>query len=118
MLHSAEVDEARMEFAAGDSSLLATDMADYLVAKGVPFREAHGIVSALVDIAAMRKVPLADLSLEEFRSQSKAFDKDVYEVTARASAAARDVPGGTAPNRVAEALKVARARLDAREASA
>jgi argininosuccinate lyase len=107
-----------MEIAAGDSSLLATDMADYLVAKGVPFREAHSIVSALVDVAAMRKVPLAHLSLKEFRSQSKAFEKDIYEVTALASAAARDVPGGTAPNRVAEALNAARTRLDGREASA
>ena len=118
MMHSAEVDEARMQFAAEDSTLLATDMADYLVAKGVPFREAHSIVSTLVDVAAARKVTLAELSIEEFQAQSKAFEKDIPDVTALASATARDVPGGTSPIRVAEALKTARARLEAREASA
>ena len=117
MLRSAEVDEAKMEAAAADSRLLATDMADYLVGKGVPFREAHGAVSALVDLAAERHVPISELSLEEFRSQSSAFDEEVFNVTALASATARDVVGGTAPARVAEALRQARARLDAREAS-
>jgi argininosuccinate lyase len=118
MLHSAEVNEARMQLAAEDSSLLATDMADYLVAKDVPFREAHGIVSALVDIAAARKSTIAELSIEEFKAQSPVFQNDIYEVTALASATARDVPGGTAPDRVAEAMRNARARLEAREASA
>jgi argininosuccinate lyase len=118
MLHSAEVDEARMQLAAEDSSLLATDMADYLVGKDVPFREAHGIVSTLIDIAADRKRTIAELSIEEFKAQSPAFETDVYEVTALASVTARDVPGGTAPQRVAEAMAKARARLAAREAKA
>jgi argininosuccinate lyase len=93
-------------------------MADYLVAKDVPFREAHGIVSALVDIAAARKSTIAELSIEEFKAQSPVFQNDIYEVTALASATARDVPGGTAPDRVAEAMRNARARLEARGASA
>ena len=118
MLRSAEVDEAKMQAAADDSQLLATDMADYLVGKGVPFREAHAAVSALADLAADRKVPIAELSLEEFRSQSSAFNDDIYNVTAQASTAARDVVGGTAPVRVAEALRQAKRRLEAREASA
>ena len=115
MLHSAEVNQARMQFAAEDSSLLATDMADYLVAKDVPFRQAHGIVSALVDIAASRNTTVAELSIEDFKAQSPAFEADVYKVTALASVTARDVPGGTAPKRVAEAIVEARARHAARE---
>ena len=107
-----------MQVAAEDSSLLATDMADYLVAKDIPFREAHGIVSTLIDIAADRKTTIAKLSISEFKAQSPAFEEDVYEVTALASATARDVPGGTAPKRVAEAMAKARARLAAREAQA
>jgi len=118
MLHGTEIDEARMQMAAQDSSLLATDIADYLVIKGVPFREAHSAVSALVDIAYARKSTLADLPIDEFKKQSHAFEPDVYDITALASAKARDVPGGTAPNRVADAIKQARVRLSAREASA
>jgi argininosuccinate lyase len=118
MMQTAEVDEVRMQVAAEDSSLLATDMADYLVAKDIPFREAHGIVSTLIDIAADRKTTIAKLSISEFKAQSPAFEEDVYEVTALASATARDVPGGTAPKRVAEAMAKARARLAAREAQA
>ena len=118
MLHDAEVNEARMQAAAEDSSLLATDMADYLVGKGVPFREAHEAVSALCESALARKVTLAELSIEEFRAQSAAFESDVYEITALASTAARDVVGGTAPARVAEALAKAKERLAARESKA
>jgi argininosuccinate lyase len=118
MLRATDIDEARMQSAAQDSSLLATDIADYLVIKGVPFREAHAAVSALVDLADARKGTLADLAIDEFKKQSHAFEPDVYDVTALASAKARDVPGGTAPNRVADAIKQARVRLTAREASA
>ena len=111
MLRDAEVDTARMKSAAGDSSLLATDMADYLVGKGLPFREAHAAVSALCDTAAARKVGLGQLSIEELRAECPAFDTDVYDVTPLASAAARDVVGGTAPARVAAAVVEARERL-------
>jgi argininosuccinate lyase len=111
MLRDAEIDEARMRAAAEDSSLLATDMADYLVQRGVAFRDAHAAVSALVDTAQARGVPLVDLSIEEFRAQSPAFEADIYDITAIASASARDVQGGTAPDRVAEALVEARTRM-------
>ena len=113
MLASCEIDAERMAAAAGDSSLLATDMADYLVARGVPFREAHAAVSALCDLAAARGVPVTDLPLDEMRARCPAFAEDVRALTAAASAAARDVPGGTAPARVREALAAARARLEA-----
>ena len=113
MLGSIEVDEARMEEAAQDSSLLATDMADYLVGKGVAFRDAHAAVSALSEAASARGVGLGELSLDELRRRSPAFDADVKDLTARASVAARDVEGGTAPSRVADALAQARKRLGA-----
>ena len=113
MLAAIEVDEARMEAAAKDSSLLATDMADYLVGKGVAFRDAHAAVSALAEAASSRGVDLAELSLEELRARSPAFDADVTGLTARTSVASRDVEGGTAPSRVAGALAQARKRLGA-----
>ncbi|MCH8974508.1 MAG: argininosuccinate lyase, partial [Chloroflexi bacterium] len=113
MLGSIEVDEARMAAAAQDSSLLATDMADYLVGKGVAFRDAHAAVGALHEAASARGVGLGELSLEELRQQSPAFDADVADVTAQSSVAARDVEGGTAPSRVADALARARKRLEA-----
>ena len=113
MLGSIEVDEARMEEAAQDSALLATDMADYLVGKGVAFRDAHAAVSALSEAASARGVGLGELSLDELRERSPAFDADVKDLTARASVAARDVEGGTAPSRVADALAQARKRLGA-----
>ena len=106
MLSTLEVNAERMEEAAGDSAMLATDLADYLVAKSVPFREAHMAVGKLCEL----DVPLQELPIEEYRRQSPAFDTDVYQVTARASAAARDVVGGTAPDRVATALQEARRR--------
>ena len=113
MLGSIEVDEARMEEAAQDSALLATDMADYLVGKGAAFRDAHAAVSALSEAASARGVGLGELSLDELRERSPAFDADVKDLTARASVAARDVEGGTAPSRVADALAQARKRLGA-----
>ncbi len=116
MLASCEINPARMQEAAADSSLLATDMADYLVAKGVPFREAHAAVSALCEIAAQRGVAVAQLPLDDLRAACAAFSEDVRELTPLASAAARDIPGGTAPARVAAALADARARLEAARA--
>ncbi|MCI0816510.1 MAG: argininosuccinate lyase, partial [Chloroflexi bacterium] len=77
------------------------------------FRDAHAAVGALHEAASARGVGLGELSLEELRAQSPAFEADVADVTARSSLAARDVEGGTAPSRVADALKQARKRLEA-----
>ena len=84
--------------------MLATDLADYLVAKGVPFREAHGIMRELCRHCDDLGTGLQELGLDTYRRFSALFDHDVYRITAEASAAARDIPGGTAPNRVAGAL--------------
>lgn len=116
MLGDCALDAERMREAADDSALLATDLADHLVGKGVPFREAHAAVSKLCEIAAERGVALTALPLEEMRALRPEFDADALLITAESSAAARDVPGGAAPARVREALAQARARLEATDA--
>ncbi len=67
MLSDCTVNAERMREAAEDSALLATDMADYLVGKGVPFREAHAAVSALCELAAERGVAVTALPLDDMR---------------------------------------------------
>ena len=114
MVVTMEVNAARMAQAAFADHMLATDLADYLVTrKGVPFREAHGIVGKLCEYAASQEKELRHLDLEEYRRFSTLFDDDVYTITPEASVAARDVEGGTAPGRVEEALKLARKRVEA-----
>ena len=105
MLPGLELQTERVESLAGESGMLATDLADYLVGKGVPFREAHGIMRALCRHCDDRGVALGNLPLDEYRKYSPHFEDGVYNITATASTAARDNPGGTAPNRVAEALE-------------
>jgi argininosuccinate lyase len=111
MLPTLTVNALRMEQAAAGSYTLATDLADYLTRTGVPFREAHQAVAELVRYAEGEGKALSGLTLEEYRRYSPLFDEDVLSLDVRASIAARNVPGGTAPARVAEALKLARERL-------
>jgi argininosuccinate lyase len=94
--------------AALDENMLATDLAEYLVRHGVPFRQAHHIVGALVKQAEARSLKLSALSLDDFRAASDAFGEDVYAVfDFDASVRARDVFGGTAPVAVREQLRLA-----------
>ncbi|WP_017473503.1 argininosuccinate lyase [Amphibacillus jilinensis] len=86
----------------------ATDLADYLVGKDIPFREAHAIVGQTVLYSIEQSKYLLDLSLAEFKDFSKAIDEDIYEVlSAKAVVNARDVAGGTAKNRVNDQIKQA-----------
>ncbi len=94
------------------SGILATDLADYLVTKGVPFREAHGATKALVAYAGEKGVGLNKLALEEYRRFSALFDEDAFEITVESSLGARGSQGGTAPERVREALAEARQLLE------
>jgi argininosuccinate lyase len=104
----------RMGRAAGEHYATATDLADYLVRKGVPFRQAHEIVGRVVRHAVDGGRELTALSLEELRRFSPLIDADVATaLTVEASLAARAVPGGTAPEAVQQALALAR-RLIAR----
>jgi len=107
------VNRDRMEAAASGGYTLATDVADYLVARGMPFRDAHWVVADLVRFAQSDGRLLTDLTLEEYHRFSPIFSEDVLSIDLRSSIAARDVPGGTAPTRVQDALKAARARLGA-----
>ena len=104
MLSGMELDADRVESLAGESYMLATDMADYLVGKGVPFREAHGVMRRLCRYCEESGAALSDLPLIEYHKFSPYFGAEVYDITAAASVAARDNPGGTAPGRVAEGL--------------
>jgi argininosuccinate lyase len=113
MLEGAAFDGERMRAAAESSYVLATDLADYLVRKGTPFREAHGVVAALAREAAAAGRFLHELPLARYRRASPLFDQDLFEVTVDSSIAARDTPGGTSPARVRSAIRAARTRLTA-----
>ncbi|MEO6197993.1 MAG: argininosuccinate lyase [Dehalococcoidia bacterium] len=116
MLPGLSVNADRAEAAASGGYLMATDVADYLVRKGVAFRDAHQAVAGLVKHAESHGKALSALSLEEYRRFSPEFQEDVLALDARASIGARDVLGGTAPVRVRQALADARKRLDEPEA--
>ena len=90
----------------------ATDLADYLVRRGVPFRDAHEIVGGAVAHAARQGVDLSDLSLDALREFSADIAEDVFDVlTLEGSIAARNHIGGTAPDQVRAAAERAAARL-------
>ncbi len=89
--------------------LNATELADYLAAKGLPFREAHHATGAAVALAEQKNVRLEDLSLDEFKRFSPLVEQDVYAVLAHEAAVARrSMPGGTGPDSVAEQLSALR----------
>ncbi len=90
--------------------LEATEIADHLAARGVPFREAHHVAGRLVAVAESRGVALAGLTWDDFANAHAAFTRDVLDVLdARRVPAAKTSPGGTAPARVREAVKATRA---------
>lgn len=111
MVPALRFDLERMRAAAGGGFSLATDIADYLVKKGMPFREAHGVVGALVRECEARGCELHELPFDVYRSASALFEEDVLRLDVDAALAARDVPGGTAPRRVREAAQALRASL-------
>ena len=102
----------RMRRAAGEHFSTATDLADYLVKKGVPFRQAHEVVGRLVRYALDEGKTLEDLTLPELRRFSPLIDGDVKDaITVEASIRARAVTGGTAPAAVRRTLALARALI-------
>ena len=112
MLGSLTFRVERMREAAGAFYSTATDLADYLVRKGLPFREAHEIVGRTVRYGMAKGKELGELSLEELRPFSPLIEKDVHAaLTVEASLRGRAVTGGTAPEAVARALAQARAQI-------
>ena len=112
MLSGLDVNTSTMREAAEGGHLLATDIADYLVVKGMPFRDAYRVVARLSESASERSLEFAQLPLEEYRAHSELFDADVYDITIDSSIGARDVLGGTAHNRVREAIQQARRQME------
>ena len=116
VIRTLKVNAAHMA-TARDDGLLATDLADYLVAKGVPFRESHHLVGQLVRRAETLSIPLSKLPLADMQAVHPAFGEDVYAVfDFRRSVESRDTVGGTAPDAVRAQITLAR-KLLAREKS-
>ena len=117
MVSTMRIDAQRVAEASTGGHSLATDVADYLVGKGVPFREAHGIVARLSAHASEAGRRLDELSLDEYLRFSERFGEDVLLIGVESSVAARDVPGGTSHARVERAIADARAELGTGHAS-
>jgi argininosuccinate lyase len=113
MIAGLTVDKDKMRAMTAQGFLTATDLADWLVrAQGLPFREAHHVTGSLVKTAEDAGCDLADLSLETMQAVDPRIDASVYDVlTVEASVSSRTSFGGTAPERVAAAVKQARVRF-------
>lgn len=112
VLANIRLNEKAMREAATHGYLNATELADYLARKGMPFREAHDMVGLVVMHALEEKLELNDLSLDDFRSFSPLIEPDVFEaLSLERTLATKAQVGGTSPERVDEALISARARL-------
>ncbi len=112
MLTTATFNVERMAAAAIGDFSLATDVADLLAKNGIPFREAHEVVGKLVRECSARGITFADLTEEEWAEAHPIFATRKPPMTALESVSARDVPGGTAPHRVADALEASRTNRD------
>jgi argininosuccinate lyase len=111
MLKTLKVKAERTSQAAGQGYILATDVADYLVKKGLPFRRAHEVVAKLVSHAVGKGKELHELDLSEYRQLSPLFEADVLNISAASSVKARNVVGGTAPEQVETQLAKAKGLL-------
>lgn len=105
----------RMEQMAGEGFTLATDLADFLVRKGVPFRKAHHVVGQIILYCMQQSKELRDCGIDELRSFHKAFDHDVFPLLEMSSAINQRISlGGTATVRVREAIRQAQLDMESR----
>ena len=101
-----KVKKERMAAAAGDGFMNATDLADYLVARGMPFRSAHALVGKIVRVCLERSCKIEELPLKELRRFSPRIEKDVYAfLTPEAAVDRRRSEGGTASANVRRRLR-------------
>jgi argininosuccinate lyase len=108
MIEKMKLRPEKMEKAAGAGYSTATDLADYLVRKGLPFRQCHHIVGSAVAYAIEKGVDLSELSLDEFSRFTDVITEDIYQyITVRASVNSRTATGGTAESSVKEQIKAA-----------
>ena len=113
VLEDINVNVERTREAAQQGYSNATELADYLVAKGIPFREAHHIVGEAVVYAISKREPLEALSVAEFKQFHSVIDEDVYPILSLESCLEkRCAKGGVNPERVAEAIRVAKECLE------
>jgi len=114
MLAGIEFDRERLAEASGDEMLAATEVADLLVRKGMPFREAHGVVGGLVRDAVERGKRLSELGPDEIRERSELLDESYYEVLERASwLESKRIEGGTSSTALAVQIEAAAETLAA-----
>ena len=111
MIPALQINSENMGKAASESYMLATDLADFLVNKGVPFRLAYNAVKALCEHCDSNSISPSDLTLEQFKEYSDKFDETALNITAKSSVEARANPGGTASNQVRGALEAAKLQL-------
>jgi argininosuccinate lyase len=112
MIPSIKVNRQAMAAATREGFMEATDLADYLVTQGMPFREAHGVIGKIVLYCTRKDKKLPDLSLLEYQGFSALFKKEVFTVLQpEAIVKRRDNPGATAPRQVRTALRKARRAL-------
>jgi len=104
MVKTIKVNVKRVRDAIKKDYILATDLADYLVKKGLPFREAHSVTAKLSEYAITRDKSFHELSLSEYHNFSPLFGEDVYAINLESSLAARNTIGGTSPQQVEAAL--------------
>jgi argininosuccinate lyase len=119
MLAGIEFDRERLEAASGDEMLAATEVADLLVRRGVPFREAHGIVGGLVRDAVEQDKKLSELTPEQLAQRSEHLDNSFYEVLQRSSwLESKRIEGGTGSEALTVQIGQARETLAAVKARA
>jgi argininosuccinate lyase len=112
MFETLKINADAMESAAGKGYMNATDAADYLVRKGLPFREAHEVVGKLVLYAIKKNKALEDLTLKELKKHSELFGEDIYEaIDLRACMDAKKSAGSTSRASVEEQIKLAEQSL-------
>lgn len=112
MVKTIKVNAKRIHDAIKRDYMLATDLADYLVKKGMPFREAHNVMAKLSEYAIAKDKNFRELSLDECHRFCALFEEDVYDITLASSVAARNIIGGTSPQQVAAALTRAKRLLE------
>jgi len=112
MLPELKINRERMQAAATDPNLLATDLAEYLVNKGTPFREAHEVVGKIVARSAAKDIPLNHVPLAELRKFSRFFDSDVAKIfDVRNALANRGAIGAPSAENIAAQIKRWRSQL-------
>lgn len=112
MIGTMTVNKEKMKKAVKEDYSNATDIADYLVTKGLPFREAHEVIGKIVLYSIQNKKYLLDLTIEEYKQFSSLFEEDIYPILEPEHVvAARNSLGGTAPKQVLQQIKLAEQKL-------